>query len=152
MISLIISNSIFCFSLLETRLDNIIFNEYITRNLLDSFDPLELENFKGEILRSGFINFDGKVRIVSEVLARRWIKFKKGIFLHIAGLRNHIAHGVMNFDPSGQLGVEICLYGCKMEKIDFQELEKNEEKMAEAELELDGVYYELGMFVADKVG
>ncbi len=148
MISFIVTSSIFDFNYLETRLDEIIFNEYILKNTSNGSDLRELDHFKEEVLRSGLIGFSEKAEIVKQILERHNITFKKGIFIDLAGLRNHIAHGLYNFDPDGKLGIEICLYGRKMEKIDFQELGDHFEKTkAKAIAELDRVYRELGLFV-----
>lgn len=150
LISFIVASSVFDFNLLETRLDDIIFKEYILNNAPNDANLYDLRYFKEEVLRGGFIDFNGKVKIVAQILDRRKIKFNKNIFLDLAGLRNQIAHGIQNFDPNGKLGVEICLYGRKMEKIDFQELgERFKTTKDKATIELDNVYRKLGMFVAN---
>lgn len=150
LISFIVASSVFDFNLLEMRLDDIIFKEYILNNAPNDANLYDLRYFKEEVLRGGFIDFNGKVKIVAQILDRRKIKFNKSIFLDLAGLRNQIAHGIQSFDPNGKLGVEICLYGRKMEKIDFQELgERFKTKKDKATTELDNVYRKLGMFVAN---
>lgn len=152
MISLIVASSVFDFNLLETRLDDIIFKEYILNNSPDDANTSDLYYFKEEVLRGGFIDFSNKVKIVAQILERRNIPFDKNVFFDLAGLRNQIAHGIQNFDPDGELGVEVCLYGRKMEKIDFQKLGERF-KIAEdkATVELDNVCRELGMFVVNDV-
>ena len=148
LISFIVASSVFDFNLLETRLDDIIFKEYVLDNASDNASLFDLRFFKEEVLRGGFIDFNGKVKIVAQILNRRKIKFNKKVFLDLAGLRNQIAHGIQNFDPNGKLGVEICLYGRKMEKIDFQELGKRFRITKDkATAELDNAYRKLGMFV-----
>lgn len=148
MISFIVTSSIFDFNYLETRLDEIIFNEYILENATNDADLHKLDHFKEEVLRSGLIDFSGKAEIVKQILGRHKIQFKKELFIDLAGLRNHIAHGLYNFDPDGELGIEVCLYGRKMKKIDFQELgDRFEKTKTKAITELDRVYRELGLFV-----
>ena len=81
LISFIVASSVFDFNLLETRLDDIIFKEYVLDNASDNASLYDLRFFKEEVLRGGFIDFNGKVKIVAQILNRRKIKFNKKYFL-----------------------------------------------------------------------
>lgn len=143
-----VTSSVFDFNLLEKRLDDIILHDYFLDDVHEPSAIYKAGVFQLEVLRSGTIDFSKKVDIVNDIMRRHDLLFKKKRFIALAGIRNQIAHGIMNFDPDSKTGVEICLYGREMKKIDFEKL-GNEFTglMKNCSDELDRVYQKLGMFV-----
>lgn len=68
LISFIVASSVFSFNILETRLDDIIFKEYVLDNASVDAKLYDLYHFKEGVLRSGFIDSNGKVKIVVQIL------------------------------------------------------------------------------------